>query len=254
MAGRFNDPDKIIELLAELKTKTPEYPADLMVARKTAFMEQVVSINIQPKGPGSESGGGSGGGGSGLTGGSGFFGGMSSLQGILLQATIGVWIIAAMLTAAYVFRDQIIDLFQGNGTVEITQPGPALVPPVTDLPSTEAVSTEIPPTEPSPASVDLKPEVELGPDGIPVETVNAPNAEATPGAPSVDPYSVQGTSDDDPKDNKGKKIGVTPGSPDVPGKGEPDTPNKPNPHDDKPGNENPSLPDKSNKNNKNINK
>jgi len=206
MAGRSVDPEKIIELLAELKEKTPEYPPDLMAARKAAFMQHAVSINLQSKGPGSQSGGGSGSGGSGPSGGTGFFGGLSATQGILLQATIGVWIIAAMLTAAYAFRDQIVELLQHNGIAEVTQ-APLVAPASTEFvsPVTELSPTELPPTEtPVPAFVgdeseDYSEEVD---NGVPVEV----SEEAV--------------------DENGKALGLTPGAPDVSGQGDPKATNK----------------------------
>jgi len=231
MAGRSVDPEKIIELLAELKEKTPEYPPDLMAARKAAFMQHAVSINLQSKGPGGQSGGGSGsgGGGAGPSGGTGFFGGLSATQGILLQAAVGVWIIAAMLTAAYAFRDQIVDLLQHNGIVEVTE-APLVEPAPTEFvaPVTEPSPTELPPTElPSPPaslsgdSGDLYEDLVEG--GVPTETTDE---------------SVL-------TDENGKALGLTPGAPDVSGQGDPKATNKDKntpPGQDKP--DNPNKPEK----------
>ena len=226
MAGRSINPEKIIELLAELKEKTPEYPPELLEARKAAFIKHAVSINLQSKGPGSQSGGGSGGG-SGPSGGTGFFGGLSATQGLLLQATIGVWIIAAMLTTAYAFRDQIVSLLQHNGIVEVTE-APFVEPVSTEFvaPVTEPSPTELPPTESSPASLsgesgDVYEDLVEG--RVPTET----------------------TDESALTDENGKKLGVTPGAPDVPGQGNPDTPNKPDKDDkDNTGQANPNKPDK----------
>jgi len=205
MAGRPVNPEKIIELLAELKTKTPDYPPELLEARKAAFMQQVISIGMQGNGPGGESGGGNGGGSGGS--GSGAFGGMSGIQGVLLQATIGVWVIAAMLTAAYVFRDQIVDLLQGNRTVEVTQAPPVeqmpteFVAPLIEPSPTELLPTETPePVFAGDGSEDYSERILE--DGVPSETVE--------GA----------------VDENGKALGLTPGAPDVPGQGDPNATNK----------------------------
>ena len=205
MAGRPVTPDKIIELLAELKQKTPEYPPELLEARKQSFLQQAISINLQGKGPGGESGASSGGGGSGSSGGSGVFGGMSAVQGILLQATIGVWIIAAMLTAAYIFRNQIVDLLQGNETVniEVTEAPPAVAAPaITEPPPTELPPTESPSVFVDDDSEDLSEELLDG--GVPTENTD----EAVL------------------KDENGKQLGLTPGAPDVSGEGDPKATNK----------------------------
>ena len=208
MTKRPITPQALINLLGKLKGTTPDYPADLMAARKAAFLKHIATL---PKPPGGETGGGgSGGGGSGSGGESGLFGGMSTAQGILVQATIGVWVVAAMATTAYAFRDKIADLLQDNGTVnaEMTQESPIeLSAPVVTSPP-----TEIPPTEPPTAFVSE------GPDGVPVEV--------TPEGPA----SVQ--EEPDAKKDKGKHLGQTPGPPDSPGHN-----NKPEKLDrpDKPG-------------------
>lgn len=73
----------IIQMLAKLKAQTPEYPADLMAARKAAFQKQNASVNLDGngKGGGSEQGGGGSG-----NGGSGALGGGTAVQGFFFQA------------------------------------------------------------------------------------------------------------------------------------------------------------------------
>ena len=136
----------------------------------------------------------------GRTGGSEALGGASTAQTILLQAVIGVWIIAAMLTAAYVFRDQIIDLLQDNGiVVEMTQAPSSEFPiPATLAPATEVVPTAIM----TPAGTAI-PGVESDTEAMP-EIENAP----------------------DSKDNPGLHLGQTPGAPDNPNQDKPDKPDK----------------------------
>jgi hypothetical protein len=191
----------IIGLISKLKESTPEYPTDLLAARKAAFLQQAVAINIDGNGL---SGKGGGDGGIGGTGGSGALGGMSTAQTILLQAVIGVWVVAAMLTAAYVFRDQIIDLLQDNGIVEMTQiPSgefavPATIVPATEIPTLEFTSTPIP------TAPDDLPVIETAPD-------NSSDSQSTP---------------ESTKQNPGLHLGQTPGAPDTPNQNKPDKPDQ----------------------------
>lgn len=204
----------IIGLLAKLKAATPDYPTHLLLERKAAFLKQAITIKLGKPGRGGHKGGGRGG--SSGPGSAGTLGGASAAQGILLQAVIGVWIIAAMLTAAYVFRDQIIHLLQDNGiVVEITQAPSADSPlPVIESPAIEAPFPEIttPPGTATPGTLS---------DG-----------ETPPGTLS-DSQEPSGTDDD-----SGLHIGQTPGTPNVPNQDKPkpdkpkpdkpDPPNKPN--------------------------
>jgi hypothetical protein len=191
----------IIGLISKLKESTPEYPTDLLAARKAAFLQQAVAINIDGNGL---SGKGGGDGGIGGTGGSGALGGMSTAQTILLQAVIGVWVVAAMLTAAYVFRDQIIDLLQDNGIMEMTQiPSgefavPATIAPATEIPTIEFTSTPIP------TAPDNQPVIETAPD-------NSSDSQSTP---------------ESTKQNPGLHLGQTPGAPDTPNQNKPDKPDQ----------------------------
>lgn len=192
---------EIVRLLSMLKDSTPNYPIDLMNARKAAFLIQAVAIKLDGNGL---SGKGGGDGGIGGSGGSGVLGGMSTAQTILLQAVIGVWVIAAMLTAAYVFRGQIIDLLQDNGIVVETTQVPSSEPtvPATILPATEVPTTEFAPT---PTTGDLQ-VFEATPDG-------SSNIQNTP-------YGS--------KQNPGLHLGQTPGTPDTPDQDKPDKPDNPN--------------------------
>ncbi len=205
MFERSLNPQDIIGLLSKLKAGTPDYPTDLMAARKAAFIKQAVALKIHGRGHSGKGGGDSGSAGSGGSGGSGALGGMSTAQSILLQAVIGVWIIAAMLTAAYVFRNQIIDLLQDNHliSVEVTQvPGidSTLAAPITP-------ATEVSPTQATPGAPSSEPTA-IGtviPDG---------------------PSSIQNTPDGT-EDNQGLHLGQTPGPPDTPNHDKHDPPGKP---------------------------
>jgi hypothetical protein len=133
---------------------------------------------------------------------------MSTAQGILLQAVIGVWIIAAMLTTAYVFRDQIVDLLQNNEiiNVELTQ-----APFIEPAPPTQVTATtEISPTAATPTSATATPGNLPGIESPPENSSDIPNIS------------------DDTEDNPGLHLGQTPGPPDTPNQDKPDKPDKPN--------------------------
>ena len=206
MVERSLNSNDIINLLSTLKAGTSDYPSDLMAARKASFLSQVATTNFDSPGRGGK-GGGDGGS---LSKGSNVFGGMSTAQGILFQAVIGVWIIAAMLTTAYVFRNQIVDLLQNYGivTVEITQlPSIDSPIPVTGIPS-----LEVPPTE-----------------------VASPSVTVVPGTSSEGESATDGLSDgqdtsvnpDDSQEDPGLHLGQTPGTPDTPNQDKPGKPDKP---------------------------
>lgn len=206
MIERSPNPNDIINLLSKLKAQTPDYPSDMLAARKAAFISQIATTNLGSLGRGGK-GGGDGGS---LSNGSGMFGGMSTAQGIMLQAVIGVWIIAAMLTAAYVLRDRIVDLLQDYGivSVEITQiPSIDSPIPVTGIPSSDALLTETP---------------------SPVATV-IPGVSSEAEAISEDPIEGEATPEnpDEPSDDPGLHLGQTPGTPDTPNQDNPNKPDKP---------------------------
>lgn len=203
----------IIGLLAKLKLRKPDYPSDLMAIRKAAFLKQAVTIAIN--GPGK--GGGDGGSLSSGSSGSGTLGGMSAAQTSLLQAVIGIWILAAMLTAAYVFRDQIIDLLQGYDivSVEMTQ-----APSIDSLaPAIQSPAAEIP-------SPDAEPTVDTSPTATAVPDASLEDE------PAPKPDMTEDTSDDT-NDNPGLHLGQTPGAPDTPNEDKPDKPEKPDKPDNK---------------------
>ena len=51
---------EITDLITKLKSETPEYPAELLAARKAAFLKQAVNISMSTKGGPQGSSGGSG--------------------------------------------------------------------------------------------------------------------------------------------------------------------------------------------------
>lgn len=208
--------NEIIGLLSKLKDTTPEYPNDLMAARKAAYMSQIVSIKFDGPKQGGKGGGDGGSGTSAGTGGSGALGGMSAAQGILLQAVIGVWIIAGMLTVAYVFRDQIIGLLQKNGiVVEMTQA------PLVDSPESVTSPNAVNPSPNAPPTEIVSPSVTSVPD------VSAAG-ESDQGGSSEGQTSSENPDDNE---NKGLHLGQTPGAPDTPNQDNPNKPDKPDKSD-----------------------
>jgi len=206
MFHRSLNPKDIIGLLSKLKAGTPEYPVDLLAKRRAAFLEQAIAINFYGKGHGGKGGGDGGSAGSAGSGGSGALGGTTTAQGFVLQAVVGMSVVAAMLTSAYLLRDQIVDLFQGNGIVSAE---------VTQAPLMEPTDTLIAPaTETLPATVTIT-AVTITPSG-------------TPGAEtgSEDPSEIQNVPDGT-KDNSGLHLGQTPGPPQPPNQDKPDKPDKP---------------------------
>lgn len=214
MFERSLNPQDIIGLLSKLKAGTPDYPAGLMAVRKAAFMKQAVALKIHGHGHSGKDGGDGGSAGSSGSGGSGALGGMPTAQSILLRAVIGIWIIAALLTAAYVFRNQIMDLLQENHliSVEVTQ-APAID---STLPVLVTPATEISPTVVTPTST----------------TATATPGTLSSGTPGIQttPESSSGIQNtpDGTKDNQGLHLGQTPGPPDTPNQDKPDKPGKPN--------------------------
>lgn len=216
---------EIVNLLSKLKDRTPGYPSDLLAARKAAFLNQAITIKFEGPRQGGKGGGDGGSNITGGAGGSGTLGGMSAAQGILLQAVIGVWIIAGMLAAAYVFRDQIIDLLQDNGIVVEATQAPFIDSPesVVVTPATESPLPEVPPTEATSSSA-VSPSVTPAPDAL---SEGEPIPESSPDG--------QGVSENpsDSKSNQGLHLGQTPGAPDTPNQDKEDNPNKPDKPDKK---------------------
>ena len=143
----------IIELLAKLKAETPDYPADLVEARKSAYLKQIVEIQISRKDQGGEAGkrgaaGGEGGSGAAL-------GGGTLAQGISLKAAIAVGVVIAMLTAAYLFREQIVDFLAENNIINVEETATPSIAPApaglaTEIPTLGAPSSGIVTTETTP--------------------------------------------------------------------------------------------------------
>ena len=134
MANKPLKPKEVTELLSKLKSTTPDYPVDLMSARKAAFVKKAIAIKLDGKGPGGQHGGS---GGPGTT-----AGGTMAGQGFLWQAIIGIFVIAAMLLAAYIYRAQIENLLDENKFVALVESSaPSDVPTLTPITTTHYTYT-----------------------------------------------------------------------------------------------------------------
>ncbi len=102
---------EIVRLLGKLKEETPDYPTELLEERKYSFMKQIVDLKISSEGPtgrgGTANSGKPGGSGAALGGGATFF-------GISLKAAFAIGAVIVLLTAAYLFRDQIVHFLAEN--------------------------------------------------------------------------------------------------------------------------------------------
>ena len=203
-AKRSMNSEEVIKLLSKLKAETPDYPADLMAAKKAAFLKQAVNIKIDSKGQGGE--GGQHGGSSGSGGpGSALGGGPTALW----QSLIGIIVVAGIVLTAYMYRDQISDLLAEREVSALAgsrgdseEPVDPAVAPESSPPTT--LTLAVPPigieltATPDPSSPDDVTE-DLTIDGRP------------------DPSIVVEGTPKGLKDNPGLHLGQTPGTPAAPG-------------------------------------
>ena len=232
---RSLNPKEIIGLLSKLKSETPDYPADLLEARKAAFLKQAAILKIQGKGQGGQSGqqgGSSGSGGPGPA-----LGGGPAAQSFLLQAIIGFSVVAAMLMAAFVYRDQIGEILKDrNVVVAVDDTGtPTDISTVTLSATASPVPTGSPtagtPTATTPS----------------LEIINGEDITIIDGTLFVDGTPVVGGTPIGTNTNPGLHLGQTPGTPAAPGHGNSGNQNKPDKpvRTDKP--DNPNKPQKTDK-------
>lgn len=201
---------EITDLLSKHKAETPDYPADLLAARKAAFLKQAVKIKVGGKGQGGQRGG-SGGSGTALSGG-------AVGPGALLQALIGILLVAAMFLAVYALRDQITEILLGNEVAaleDVSQPSIVFSPlapgTVTAVPSSQA------PVVAAPSGESLLP----GTPGAFGDNIDLNRASVVAGTPGAE-IAAEKT-----KSNNGLHLGQTPGTPAAPGHGNPGNPNQP---------------------------
>ena len=218
MIERSLNPKEVIDLLAKLKNQTPDYPQNLIAARKAAFLKQVVAVKIDGKGQGGQHGGSGGPGGSGPVSGSGL-----AAKGFLWQTLIGIGMIVAMLLATFAYRDQIVDLLAGNDVTALVE---TAIPSNVSPPAIVPVSTPSAPTKPTSTASPT----EVVPTGTTTILDDT----------TIDDYSIFEEAPGDTKDNPGLHLGETPGTPAAPGQGNPGNVNKP----EKPKPEKPEKPEK----------
>ena len=204
---------EITDLLSKLKDKTPDYPSDMMAAKKAAFLKQAVYIKIDTKSQGGE-GGSSGSGSSGSA-----FGGGAATPGTLLQALIGIGLVAAISLAAYALHDQIDEIWQANegrAREELSQPSIVSTEPIPG--TVTAVPSPI-----ASALAFVAPSGEIVPTGTPGGGDNTAlnGAAVVAGTPGAEIASEK------TKTNSGLHLGQTPGTPAAPGQGNPGNVNKP---------------------------
>jgi hypothetical protein len=216
MSKQSLNPKDIIELVSRLKAETPEYPADMLAARKAAFLKQAATIKIQVDSQGGD-GGQQGGSGTAASGG-------PAASGLLLQVVIGIGLIAALLLATFMVRDQISDLLQGNEVVTVEG---SSTPSTLSTPS--ALATASPVSTMSPTEI------------IPTGTATSVDNTNLNGIPIIESASVVEGTPEGTNPNSGLHLGQTPGTPAAPGQGNPGNINQP----DNP--EKPAKPDKPDK-------
>jgi hypothetical protein len=165
---------EMVRLLARLKEETPEYPADLLDARKYSFLKQIVDLKLSAEGqPGGTAGpGGAGRPGAALKAGA----GGATILGLPLKAAIAIGMVILMLTAGYLFREQIVEFLAENGLINTAE---TAAPPLASTPEDPAHGTPAaatPPTFGPPASGGEATEAAPGPGS------NGPGATPTPPA------------------------------------------------------------------------
>lgn len=226
MPKRSLDPKEIISLLSKLKSETPEYPVDLLEARKAAFLKQAATLKIEGKGDGGQDGGSSGTGGSGPA-----LGGGTAAQSFLLQALVGFSVVAALLLTAFAYREQIGEILKDRSQVVAiveTETMPALSTDTLTMTPGMTGSPII--GTPSPTDTGLE-AINLDSTGGVITIID--------GTVFVDGVMI-GATPTGTKTNSGLHLGQTPGTPAAPGQGNPGNQNQPE-KTDKP--DNPNKPD-----------
>jgi hypothetical protein len=216
MANKPLKPKEVTDLLSKLKSTTPEYPNDLMAARKAAFLKKAISIKLEGKGPSGKGGQQGGSGGSGTT-----AGGTAAGQGFLWPAVVGIFVVAAMLLAGYLYREQIINLLEENNAAALVE---------SPVPTSMNMTTSAPvATTPTPSGLDTPTSTEIVTTGT-ATIIGSPNPE---GIVIMNGTPVLVGTPGGTKDNPGLHLGETPGTPAAPGQGnsgninQPDKPDKP---------------------------
>jgi len=228
MPKRSLDPKDIASLLSKLKDQTPEYPANMMEARKAAFLKQAASLKTQMDGKGGNDGGNAGN--SGIGGSNAGLGGGATTSGFLLQALIAFSVVAALLLTAFAYRKQIVEVINGNDFAVVEEISTSVV--VSTPTAGVTLSSE---TSPSSAEVTPTATVFVTPTPVITGTPDVLAGVSISGTPdgtivvneTPDDTTVVNESSDDTKTNSGLHLGQTPGAPAAPGQGNPGNENQP---------------------------
>jgi hypothetical protein len=110
---------EIVELLSKLRDDTLEYPAELKEARESSFLKQIVEIEISRRNQGGNGGKQAGAGGGGASGA--VLGGGTTLLGFSLKTVILIVAAITVLTATYLFRDQITNFLAENNIIKVEE-------------------------------------------------------------------------------------------------------------------------------------
>ncbi len=163
---------ELIALLGQLKNKKAQYPAELQVARRAAFVAQIQAINLPSHGGGQQ--GGQGYGGQDASAGSQFMGAPAHAIETALQYVLAGLVAVMVGTAAYVYQDEIRDF--------INPPTPAIEMIDTAAPTLTPLNTatEIPSDTPTPTIAVSTPTPNKD-DGQPI--VPTPTLEPAPTQP-----------------------------------------------------------------------
>jgi hypothetical protein len=161
---RSPENQEIVKLLGKLKEETPEYPADLLEARKYSFMKQMIDLKISGEDRPAETKGPAKGGRAGASGAA--LGGGATVLGLPLKTALAIGAVIVLLTAGYLFRDRIVEFLAENGliTTQETVPPPSASTPAGPAGETPAAITA--PTFGAPSGGQAT-EAAPGPQGTP---------------------------------------------------------------------------------------
>jgi hypothetical protein len=143
MAKKSLKQKDIVDMLSELRNETPEYPPELMRSRKTTFIKRVVDLKIS--GTSQDGKGGYKGGDDGPKWGGGVtweeLSGGAAATGSSTKTMIAIGIVVALLTAAFLFRNQIVELLVENEIINVAE---TAAPSIASTPTERATATPTP--------------------------------------------------------------------------------------------------------------
>ena len=153
--------EKVVELLAKLKNANSPYPSIMLESRRQSFMSQMAGLGVGAAFKNAAKNGNG-------------TGGASTTTGLLLEATLIVAIVAESIVLAYLYRDRLVDVFNGTSatpaiqevtslpvitssfpildpTLEIPEVSISAIPEVSISEIPTEIATHIPPGTPTPA-------------------------------------------------------------------------------------------------------